>query len=99
MPEFDELSFVTYFPYGADGLRAAEGETALAVRTGCRKIAMGLLLYILMSLLFATASAGATWWFVQRTMARQRSQPDQITRQSLQRLRSLACSSPRIWSE
>ena len=76
MPEFDELSFVTYFPYGADGLRAAEGETALAVRTGCRKIAMGLLLYMLavphlssaeialISILEIIFGVVSTWMFV-----------------------------------
>ncbi len=51
---------------------------------------MVLLLYIGITALLVLASAGATWWFVQQAMARQRSEQDQITRQSLQRLRSLA---------
>lgn len=51
---------------------------------------MSLLIYIGATLGIALASAGATWWYVQQAMARQRSEQDQVTRQSLQRLRSLA---------
>ena len=51
---------------------------------------MGLAIYIAVTLAFVAASSAATWWFVQQTMARQRQEQDRITRQSLQRLRSLA---------
>ena len=48
------------------------------------------LIYIAVTLGLSLASAGATWWFVQQSMLRQRTEQDRITRQSLQRLRSLA---------
>jgi diguanylate cyclase len=90
MPAFDELSSITYFPYGEWCAHFEDGVGAPRGADGCRKSAMGLLLYILITLLIAAASAGVTWWLVQQTMARQRDQQDEVTRQSLQRLRSLA---------
>jgi diguanylate cyclase len=51
---------------------------------------MGLVIYIGVALFIAVATAGLTRWLVQHTMAHQREAQDRITRQSLQRLRSLA---------
>lgn len=90
MPSFDELSFVTYLPYGAGGLRTPGTDGPRRGADGRQKSAMGLVLYSLITLIIAAVSAGATWWYVQRLMAQQRVQQDEITRQSLQRLRSLA---------
>lgn len=55
-----------------------------------REPLMMILLYLGLTLCVALASAGATWWIVQRSMDRQRQEQAQVTRQSLQRLRSLA---------